>query len=435
LSIADAEPQADQDTATLPPAGPPAPVPTLALEAGPVTEPERIDSLDVLRGVAILGILVMNIQSFAMIGVAYDNPAAYGDFSRTDYWVWFFAHVLFSQKFMTIFTMLFGAGVVLMCGRREARGQGSAGVHYRRMVVLLIIGLLHAYLLWHGDILNTYALCGLIVYLCRKWRPSVLIGAGLPLMVIPCLISLALAWSMRFWPSGEVERFVLKAMPTVEKIDLETTIFSGGWWGQMGRRGLLALMIQTFGFFLGTLWLCTGLMMIGMALFKLGVFSARRSARFYGIMTIGGLLVGLPIILFGVHENIEVGWHAKFRTFIGSQFNYLAALPVALGWVGLVMLMCRLERLRGVTRPFAAAGRMAFTNYLMQTVLCTMLFYGHGLGLFGRVSRLGQLGVVAGVWLVQLIISMLWLRRFRFGPAEWLWRSLTYWKRQPLLRR
>src|SRR5712692_4927581 len=152
------------------------PAETPALDAIP--EPERIASLDVLRGLAVLGILVMNIQSFAMIEAAYSNPTAFGDLKGANYLVWLLSHVLADQKFMTIFSMLFGAGIVLMTGRREQAGRRSAAVHYRRMGVLALFGLLHAYLLWYGDILFSYALCGMVAYLFRRLRPQFLLLWG-----------------------------------------------------------------------------------------------------------------------------------------------------------------------------------------------------------------------------------------------------------------
>ena len=120
--------------------------------------------------------------------------------------------------------------------------------------------------------------------------------------------------------------------------------------------------------------------------------------------------------------------------FLGSQFNYWASILVALGWVGLVMLVCKSDLLRPLTRPFAAVGRMAFSNYIMHTVICTTIFYGHGFGLYGYAERWQQVCVVVAIWGVQLAISPLWLKYFRFGPLEWLWRSLSYWRLQPFLR-
>ena len=144
-----------------------------------VLEAERIQSIDVLRGFALLGILVMNVQSFAMIDSAYKIPTTYGDFQGVNYCVWLLSHLFADQKFMTIFSMLFGAGIVLMSRRREKTGLRPAAVHYRRMGVLLLFGLLHAYLLWYGDILVTYALCGMPAFLFRKVRPRRVILLGI----------------------------------------------------------------------------------------------------------------------------------------------------------------------------------------------------------------------------------------------------------------
>ncbi len=140
------------------------------------------------------------------------------------------------------------------------------------------------------------------------------------------------------------------------------------------------------------------------------------------------------MILYGVARNFAENWEPLYDIPFGSQFNYWGSIVVSLGWVGLVMLVYRQSWLRLVTQALAAVGRMAFTNYLMQTLICTTIFYGYGFGLFGRVERVGQIGIVFGVWIFQLVVSPLWLRFFRFGPAEWLWRCLTYLKCPPLWR-
>src|SRR5438445_2514093 len=166
--------------------------PLPAPRPGAVPEADRIQSIDVLRGFALLGILVMNIQSFSMILAAYENPTAYGNLEGANYWVWFFSHVLADQKFMTIFSMLFGAGIVLMTSRQEETTGRSAAVHYRRMGVLALFGMLHAYLFWYGDILFGHALCGMLVYLCRRLRPFALLLIGFFSIALPALFVLAI---------------------------------------------------------------------------------------------------------------------------------------------------------------------------------------------------------------------------------------------------
>ena len=176
-------------------------------------------------------------------------------------------------------------------------------------------------------------------------------------------------------------------------------------------------------------------MLVGMALFKWGVFSASRSRLLYGTFITAAILIGIPTVLYGIQRNFDAGWDPKYSFFFGSQHNYWASILVSLGWVGIVMLVCRHSFLESVTHRLAAVGRMAFTNYILQTVICTTLFYGHGLGLFGKVERTGQIAVVVAVWILQLIVSPIWLRHFLFGPLEWLWRSLTYAERQPFRRK
>ena len=176
-------------------------------------------------------------------------------------------------------------------------------------------------------------------------------------------------------------------------------------------------------------------MLIGMALFKIGVFSAAHSPRFYFALALAGFGLGLPAIAYETHLHFIHDWEPVRSFFYISQINYWASFLVALGWTGLVMLACQAgAALAPLTGRLAAVGQMAFTNYLSHTIICTTIFYGHGLGLYGKVERWQQALIVLGVWAFQLIVSPIWLRHFRFGPAEWLWRTLTYWKLQPMRR-
>lgn len=402
--------------------------------AGPVLQNARIDSIDVLRGFALLGILVMNIQFFAMPDAAYFNPTAYGDLEGANLNVWLGSRLLADQKFMTIFSMLFGAGIVLMSGRAAARGEAGGRTHYRRMGWLALIGLLHAHLLWAGDILFTYAICGMLVFPLRGWSPTRLLVVGTATVAVASVLFLAAGASLPYWPEADLATFTAQWRPTPELIDSQLAAYGGGWLDQLPLRMATALGFETLVLFFWGGWRAGGLMLIGMALFKLDVFSAQRSPRFYGALVAGALVAGIPVEAYGVALDFRYGWSVTWSFFQGRQFNYWPSIAVSLGYIGLVMLACRTAALRRITRPFAAIGQMALTNYLLQTVICTTIFYGHGLGLYGSVERTGQLAVVAGVWAVQLIVSPLWLQRFRFGPVEWVWRSLTYGTR-PALRR
>jgi uncharacterized protein len=397
------------------------PTPTL----GPVTENARIVSLDALRGVAILGILVMNIPYFSMVSAAA-NPIALGPLNMGEYVVWYVGYVFCNFKFISIFSMLFGAGIVLMTERREEAGKSSLGIHYRRMAVLLFLGLVHAYAFWYGDILYTYAMCGFVAYWFRKWSPRWLFILGLMSIAIGSLISVATGLSMSYWPEESIHELNQGWAPTAETIESEVKIYRSGWLGQMPHRLEMSIFLQSFVFLFLFVWRCGGMILMGMALYKWGVFSAAKSKLFYRVLVAMALLVGVPVIVFGIHWNEAHEWAVTSSKFLGNQFNYWASLLVALGWVGVVMLLCQHASGRRLMGPFAAVGRMALTNYFMQTVICTLVFYGHGLGLFGEVNRVEQLGFVAAIFAFQLVFSPLWLRHFNFGPMEWLWRCATY---------
>lgn len=393
----------------------------------------RIESIDALRGFALLGILVVNVQSFAMIDAAYFNPTAYGDLSGANWWVWALTHTLFDMKMMSIFGMLFGAGIVLMADGRERTGRSPAAAHYRRMPALLLFGLVHAYCLWFGDILVTYALCGMAAYPFRRLRPAVLLPIGVAVIAVASGISLLAGWSVRYWPPDAIAGVTAEMTPPPEAVAEELATYRGGWLGQMAHRLPSAIYFQTFIFAIWGFWRALGLMLIGMALFKLGVFSAARTTRFYVALVCAGLLVGVPVVAYGAYRNSVSGWGGLDAFFIGAQFNYWGSLFVALGWAGAIMLVCRAGRgTAAATGPLGAVGRLALTNYLLQSVICTTIFYGHGLGLFGHIERVGQIAIVIAIWTLQLIWSPLYLRRFRIGPAEWLWRCLTYLKTPPL---
>ena len=403
--------------------------------AAPLAPAERSATLDTLRGFALLGILVMNIQLFAMPGAAYTNPTAYGDLSGANWWVWLVSHVFFDQKFMTIFSLLFGAGILVFAERAEGRAQSARGLHYRRMAWLLVFGLLHAYGLWLGDILVTYAICGMLVFPLRKRKPATLLAIGTALIAVSSALWLLLGFTMRFWPPEIVEEVQRGDwLPPPDAIASEIAIYQSGWWTQMQERVPTSFEFQTFDFLIWGLWRAGGLMLIGMALSKVGVLTGQRSTAFYARMTVLGFAIGVPTIAYGVYRDVLANWDVRYSFFIGSQWNYWGSLFLTAGWMGLVLIAARTQALTAITSRLGAVGRMAFTNYLLHTIICTTIFYGHGLGYFGQMPRTGQALIVLEIWVLQLALSPVWLRHFHFGPMEWLWRSLTYCSAQPFRR-
>lgn len=410
----------------------------------PVGESERIDSLDVLRGLALLGIFVMNIPSFALSSYAFFKPPLQGGFEGADYWSWLLGHLFFDQKMMSIFSMLFGAGIVLFSSRIEQKRGRSAGVHYRRMGWLLVIGMLHAYLIWFGDILVSYALVGMVVFLFRRLPPVMLVVLAAILLPIAPILAVAQQLGFEYvrsaGESGDAgfadmwSQMQVSFYPTETELEAERQTVMSGFFGRAAGSAENVFFMQTYVLLTWAMWRVSAMMLLGMALFKWGVFSAQRSFRFYSILTGTGLLVGMPLILLGVS-----GMHASdfdpLKYFgVNGAFNAFGSVGIALAWVGLIMIVCKAAIAPPVRNGLAAVGRMAFTNYLMQSLIGATLFYGWGFGLFGQLSRSELLLVVVAVWAFQIAFSLVWLKRFRFGPMEWLWRSLTYWRIEPIAR-
>ncbi len=400
----------------------------------PVPGSDRIQAIDVLRGVAVLGILIVNIWSFAWVTAAYSNPsiAPGGGLGGTDFRIWAAVKVFADTKFISIFSMLFGAGIAMMSERMDRRGVSGGRLHYRRQFWLLAIGLLHAYGIWHGDILVPYALCGFLLYGFRDWAPRRLLWlGGCAVAVVVLMMGLA-DWSIPYWPAGERADVAARWAPSAAEIGAEIEAMRGGWAEQMPVRAYYAFLVETVAFAGYLLWRAGGLMLVGMALYKLGVLSGRRPASFYRRLVAWGLGLGLPLAAAGVWYNVAAGFAWEASKLGGSLFNYVGSVGVFLGYTGLVMLVVRSERLARARVRLAAVGRMALTNYIAQSLICTLVFYGHGLGLFARLGGAACLGIVAAIWALQLAWSPWWLARFRFGPLEWLWRTLSYGRRPPM---
>jgi uncharacterized protein len=392
----------------------------------PVSKTERIVSIDLLRGIAVLGILIMNIQHFSMPTAAYINPTAFGDLSGPNKWVWIFSHILASGKFMSIFSILFGAGVLIFARRAELRGLNSATLHYRRMGWLLLFGMIHGYCLWTGDILVSYSLCGMLVFLFRKFRPAILIRIAFAFFLVPLILNMFFAWSMPGWPREVVQSTLESWKPGAKVIEHYLDVYRSGWLEQMELRVPGTIFMQTSYFIMQPFWRVMAMMLLGMSLYKWQVLSGGRSSLFYIKMALTGLASGYFLSALGVFLNFRNQWSLEFSMFLGSQFNYLGSVGVALGYTALVMLLSRLSGFGCLKNLFSDVGRMAFTNYILMTLLGTLIFYGHGAGLYGSVERKFQILIVLAIWILIFIFSSLWLRRFHFGPLERLWRSLTY---------
>lgn len=420
----------------------------------PVSTSERSHVMDALRGFAVLGILAMNIGGFAFRGADFFNPTI-GGFEGADRAVWLYCRFIFDMKMQSLFSMLFGAGVVVLGARATATGRSLTPLFLRRIGLLAVFGILHAYLLWFGDILWTYALCGLAIYPLRKLPTGWILGLGIGLFLFGAATTAVTGYGFEFvkdtaheaqaaLDSGgtptELQQGMLEAwrdlsegfIPDAEAIAAEEAAHRGGYLDVVKHRAPEALTFQIGPpFWIMSLWRFSGYMLIGLAMMRLGVFTGKLSSRAYGVMSLIGYGVGLPVTWFGVQQAISEQFDF-IRTFQTCwHWNYLASLPVAFGHVGACMLIFRSPWVRELTNVLAAAGRMALTNYLMQSLICAVIFFGWGFDQWMRLSRTEVAAVVLAIWALQLSWSSWWLSYFRFGPAEWLWRSLTYLRPQP----
>ena len=400
--------------------------------AAPTRPESRLLAPDVLRGIAVLGILPMNMQIFAMhpASVVYPYAGAFTDGKNIAAWIGL--RILIGSTVLSLFSMLFGAGMLMFDDSRRRAGANPTILHYRRMAALLVIGLGHAYLIWGGDILVTYALCGALIYLFRNWSPRQQVILGAAAYAVPMMLILAGHFLVPQLPAGISRNITALFSPGPEQIAEFNRAYGAGWLEQMPQRLSDAVANQTGNFLLCMGWIVAGMMLIGMGLFRSGVLSARGPDRTYRRMILVAAIVGYPLLIYSFVWSANRNWRLPDGFLLGWFFRESAYPIILLGWIGATMLVCKHGKLCGTTGTLAAAGRMALTNYLVQSILCSLIFHGHGLGLVGKVDLVGQIAITLVIWTAQLIYSPIWLRHFRFGPAEWLWRSISYGRRQPM---
>ena len=414
--------------------------------AAPLPPAERIESIDVVRGFALLGILLMNILGFGLAAPAYSDPTADGATQGIDFALFLGVDFLSEGVMRALFSMLFGAGVVIFaCGPRAK----PVGIYYRRQLLLLGFGLFDALiLLWSGDILVPYAIAGLLLYMLRNWQPKPLFAAA-GLVFAYLAVFYALTWVGIEYLSeeagavqarldagepvpareqaviGEWQSLKANFEPTVDAQARQTLTYQGSYPESVAANAIEVAIVYAFALPTVLLWDALACMLLGMALYKAGVLRGQRSTAFYRRLAVCGLGVGSLV------NGIELAMaHASGFTLVwvtGLEVtNDIGRVAMALGYVGCLMLVCQRGALARARRALAAVGRMALTNYLLQSVLALVIFHAMGFGLWNALDRWQLYLVVLGEWAVIVAFSLWWLKRHRFGPAEWLWRALTY---------
>ena len=421
----------------------------------PVASSERIEAIDTIRGFALLGILLMNILAFGLPSRAYFDPSVDGAVSGVDFGVFFAVDFLIEGVMRALFSMLFGAGIVILAVSRETRLTGAI-IYYRRQFLLLTIGLVDAFvLLWTGDILVPYALAGMVLYLCRNWRPKDLgIAAG-------CIFAyLAICYATTFlaltWLPGQVEaiqtrieagqavsaeeRALLDAWAELEAMlyppdsvrAREALKFEGSYRQAFAANAEEVGEVYAFVLPVFLIWDAAACMLLGMALYKTGFFQGQRSVRFYTLVAVFGFACGLAVNGCELAMKISSGYAPQWVSGASMFTNDLGRVSMALGFVSLAMLAWLRDWFARLRQGLAAVGRMALTNYILQSVFGLVIFHDFGLGLWNELARHQLYYIVLAEWIVMIWFSIWWLDRYRFGPLEWLWRSLTYGRVQPM---
>ena len=407
------------------------------------TSEQRYISLDAMRGFAVMGILAMNIISFAMPEWAYITPAAYGGDSLADKIAWFFAFIFIDGKMRGLFSLLFGASLMLVIDRATDKGESAAQVHYRRMAWLAVFGLAHYFFIWFGDILFLYAIIGMIAFRFRNWKPERLVK-------IACIIfavGLAL-WGIQFGAlqifqylatrpdaTADMARQLRELMDSADlafniapDLALHRSSYAAITMVRLDEWSTpLILVVQSIGETLP-------LMMIGMAMQKSGFMTGNWEAIDYRRWVMRMLPVGLLLTLvFGVWI-VAVDFDRITALAVFSFWGAIPRIMLTVGYAAALILIIQRYQNNPMLARIAATGRAAFSNYLGTSIVMTTIFYGYGFGLFGHVGRAGLWVFVLGAWAVMLLWSKPWLMKFHYGPLEWLWRSLARGQLQKMRR-
>ena len=407
----------------------------------------RLHHLDVIRGLAMLGILPVNLWFFAYptsVGLRPDDTvvATIADSLALEA-----MRLGFQYKFITIFSFLFGVGLALLWQKARAAGRSYGSVMVPRLLLLGVLGVLHAVFLWYGEIVAVYAGIGLALCALAGLRPRTLTAIGtvfmcIPLGVLALLVLLAVSGNGPEATAGGIDpaaatgplgEFIAAAFQSLDhkNPEFETLVFQQG---SFGRISILRTVIWgtslifTYGLYYG--WRLAGLMCLGMACLRAGWFADPRGhpGPFRKMIT-WGLVTGLPLhaVAFGLRQG-----SGELAGALSEVVLYFGSLGLAAAYVGIVALTVARFGLAWFLVPFAAVGRTAFSNYVLQSVIAVLLFYSQGFALFGTLDPTDLWTIACAMWAVELTLSTLWLIPFRVGPIEWFWRSLSLGRRLPL---
>jgi uncharacterized protein len=432
--------------------------------AAPLQQTERIKIIDAVRGIALLGILMMNIPYFGMPYQEVFDLRLRNEFSGINYYTWWTVNGLFEGTMRALFSMLFGAGCILIIQKLEKKQVGlyAADIFYRRLIWLILFGMFNAFILnWPGDILFNYGMCGLFIFPFRNMKAKGLLIMSIVVLVISTILSSAPMYVAKFTKqngeaavAAEAKNIKLTARQEKEKAAWEgmqkkmnveelkkgaaemKTQMRGDYLTVMGAVAPFNVKFESIKMYKAFFWDAIAFMFFGMYLFKKGVLTGLRSKKFFALLMVIGYAIGLSLNYFSLRTILDIDYDfTKMADRVYVNPYQVRRVFLAMGHLSLLMLVFKLNIIPWMFRAMARVGQMAFSNYLMQSIICSLLFYGYGFSWFGEFERYQLYIIMAAIWMFQVAFSNLWLQYFRFGPFEWLWRSLTYWKRQPMKKR
>ncbi len=424
----------------------------------PTSSSQRITSMDITRGISLCGIMLMNITGFGLFR-AYMDPTNQGGATGWDLNAWWITSMFFEGTMRGMFSMLFGAGVLLFTERSNDKTPGISvtDIYFRRLLWLLVFGVIHCYLiLWDGEILYAYAIVGMFAFSFRHLKPKQLIIGVAIFLLFASLINV----KDYFQTKQKFEASVKASERKTQGIQLtkEEIAAISAWDAKVGeqkatpeqahdemaarQKGYFSIVkhkapeneyMQTTFFYRQGFFDILFMMLLGIAFLKNGILKAAKSNKYYLVMVLAGYAIGLSVNYW--EANAVMADNFSILSYAKSGMTYhVGRIAMTVGHIGLIMLFIKSGWLSFLQKAFGALGQMAFTNYIMQSVICNMIFLGYGFAMYGKFQRHELYYIVFSVWIFQLFVSPIWLKYFYFGPLEWVWRSLTYWKRQPFRR-
>jgi len=429
-------------------------------QTAPLRQNDRIWLIDALRGFALLGILLMNIMSQGQSHFYYTALNLNQSISGANYWAWFIESLFFEGTMRGLFSILFGAGTILLLTRLEKRNSGldPADIYYRRLLWLLVFGLINAFVfLWPGDIFYPYAIGGLLLFPFRNWSTRNLILVAVFILAFATYRNNSDMYdSKRTIAKGQaVEKLVTQKIKITEtqaedlkkyqtykdnntkegitkQANAEEKAVKGQGYATIFKNYLDRNMRrQSMGMYNFMIWDVLIFFFLGMALFKSGFISGKFSNYWYGGLALFGIITGLYLNYSELHLMYQLRFDRyEFVKRYGFDTYEIRRVLQTMGYLSALILLYKWMPFRKVFNLFSPVGQMAFTNYLSQSIITSIVFYGFGL--FASLQRYQLYYIVVAVWAFQLVFSYLWLRYYQFGPFEWLWRSLTYWTKQPM---